>query len=106
MREAYSQEVSSCGFWPGNGGYGSAAFYAYAYPEPPNFGDAQIQTAGAFYDPQLKEFLLPYDAVRQAPDPDRALLRFLQETYAAAAESAGWNRAALERPPSGEMNAP
>src|SRR5205807_3143363 len=90
-REAYSREVSSCGFWPGNGGFGRPAFYSYAYPEPTNFGGARIETAGAFYDPQLKEFLLPYDAVRQASDPDRALLGFLQETYAAAADGAGWN---------------
>jgi Family of unknown function (DUF5996) len=96
MREAYSQEVSSCGFWPGNG-YGRAAFYSYAYPEPPNFGSARIQTTGAFYDPHLKEFLLPYEAVRRASDPDRTLMGFLQETYAAAADGAGWDRAALER---------
>ena len=99
MREAYSQEVSSCGFWPGNGGYGRAAFYSYAYPQPPNFDKARIQTLGAFWDPQLKEFLLPYDALRRAPDPDRTLMGFLQETYAAAADAAGWDRADLERAP-------
>jgi hypothetical protein len=99
MREAYSHEVSSAGFWPGNGGYGRAAFYSYAYPEPPNFDAARLQTAGAFYDPQLKEFVLPYDAVRQAHDPDQALMGFLQETYEAAADAAGWDRAALERAP-------
>ena len=99
MREAYSQEVSSCGFWPGNGGYGRAAFYSYAYPEPPNFNLKRIQPTGGFYDPQLKEFVLPYEAVRQASDPDRTLMGFLQETYNAAADGAGWDRAALERAP-------
>jgi hypothetical protein len=97
MREAYSHEVSSAGFWPGNGGYGRAAFYSYAYPEPPAFDAARLQTEGAFYDPQLKEFVLPYDAVRQAHDPDQAIMGFLQETYVAAADAAGWDRAALER---------
>jgi len=97
MREAYSHELSSCGFWPGNGGYGRAAFYSYAYPEPPNFATARMRTPGAFYDGQLKEFLLPYDAVRQAADPDRILMGFLEETYAAAADGARWGRAALER---------
>jgi Family of unknown function (DUF5996) len=99
MREAYSQEVSSCGFWPGNGGYGRAAFYSYAYPEPSNFDKARIQTTGGFYDPQLKEFVLPYDAVRHASDPDRTLMGFLQETYDAAADAAGWDRSDLERAP-------
>jgi hypothetical protein len=97
MREAYSHEVSSCGFWPGNGGYGRAAFYAYAYPEPPNFGSARMHTSGAFYDQQLKEFVLPYDAVRQADDPDGALMTFLQDTYVAVADNAAWVRASLER---------
>jgi hypothetical protein len=97
MREAYSHEVSSCGFWPGNGGYGRATFYAYAYPEPPAYATARLRTPGAFYDPQLKEFVLPYDAVRQATDPARTLLGFLHETYVAAADGAGWNRPALER---------
>ena len=98
MREAYSHEVSSCGFWPGNGGYGRAAFYVYAYPEPPGYGDARLRTAGAFYDRDLGQFILPYDAVREARDPDALLLGFLQETYEAAAERAGWDRQALERP--------
>jgi len=97
MREAYSHEVSSCGFWPGNGGYGRAAFYSYAYPEPANFSGAQLRTPGAFYDQQLKEFILTYEAVRQAENPDRTLMGFLQETYAAAADGAAWNRGALER---------
>ena len=98
MREAYSHEVSSCGFWPGNGGYGRAAFYSYAYPQPPGFESVQLRTPGAIYDPELKEFLLPYDAVRRAANPDEVLMGFLQETYAAAADAAGWDRAALERP--------
>jgi Family of unknown function (DUF5996) len=97
MREAYSHEVSSCGFWPGNGGYGRAAFYSYAYPEPPGFESVPLHTPGALYDRQMKEFLLPYDAVRGAADPERILMEFLQETYAAAADKAGWDRAALER---------
>jgi len=97
MREAYSHEVSSCGFWPGNGGYGRAAFYVYAYPEPPGYGETRLRTADAFYDTGLGQFILPYDAVRQARDPDALLLGFLQETYAAAADLAGWDRKALER---------
>jgi len=97
MREAYSHEVSSCGFWPGNGGYGRAAFYSYAYPEPPSFSGAKLCVPGGFFDQQLKEFILTYDAVRQAEDPDRTLMEFLQETYAAAADGAGWDRGALDR---------
>jgi Family of unknown function (DUF5996) len=98
MREAYSHEVSSCGFWPGNGGYGRAAFYVYAYPEPLGYADARLRTAEAFYDRDLGQFILPYDAVREACDPDALLLGFLQETYEAAADRAGWDRQALERP--------
>ena len=97
MQEAYSHEVSSCGFWPGNGGYGRAAFYSYAYPEPASFSGAKLRTPGAFYDAQLKEFVLPYDAMRRAADPDRALLEFFQDTYVAAADGAKWERKALER---------
>ena len=97
MAEAYSHEVSSCGFWPGNGGYGRAAFYVYAYPEPPGYGDAPLTTPEAFYDRGLGQFILPYDAVRQSPDPDTLLLGFLQETYEAAATRARWDRQALER---------
>jgi hypothetical protein len=97
MAEAYSHEVSSCGFWPGNGGYGRAAFYVYAYPEPAGYGDTPLRTAEAFYDKGLGQFILPYDAVRQARDPDALLLGFLQETYEAAADLARWDRAALER---------
>jgi hypothetical protein len=101
MAEAYSHEVSSCGFWPGNGGYGRAAFYVYAYPEPAGYGDTALATAQAFYDRGLGQFILPYDAVRRSDDPDALLLGFLQETYAAAADLAKWDRAALERQPRG-----
>ena len=97
MDEAYSHEVSSCGFWPGNGGYGSAAFYVYAYPEPADYGGTRLKTAEAAYDDNLGQFILPYDAVRQAHDPDALLLGFLQETYEAAAELGKWDRKALER---------
>ena len=98
MQEAYSHEVSSCGFWPGNGGFGRAAFYSYAYPEPPGFGQARINQEATFYDPDLGQFILPYDAVRQAASPDDEVMRYLQGTYAAAADLAGWDRAAVERP--------
>jgi uncharacterized protein DUF5996 len=97
MAEAYSHEVSSCGFWPGNGGYGKAAFYVYAYPEPPGYGSAHLRPTEAFYDKDLGQFILPYDAVRQSPDPDALLLRFLQETYEVAAALAHWDRQNLER---------
>jgi hypothetical protein len=97
MAEAYSHEVSSCGFWPGNGGYGRPAFYVYAYPEPVGYGDTRLNTPEAFYDKGLGQFILPYDAVRQWADPDALLLGFLQETYAAAATLAKWDRSALER---------
>jgi Family of unknown function (DUF5996) len=97
MREAYSHEVSSCGFWPGNGGYDQAAFYSYAYPEPPAFDHASVRPAGAFYDQGLGQFILPYDAVRLAEDPDHALMEFLQSTYEAAAGLAAWDRSGLER---------
>jgi hypothetical protein len=97
MQEAYSHEVSSCGFWPGNGGYGRAAFYVYAYPEPPDYGKAVLRTEGAFYDQGLGQFIMPYDAVRTAREPDALLLGFLQETYEAAADLAKWDRQALER---------
>jgi hypothetical protein len=97
MAEAYSHEVSSCGFWPGNGGYGRAAFYVYAYPEPADYGDTRLRTAEAFYDKGLGQFILPYDAVHQSEHPDKLLLGFLQETYVAAAELAKWDRETLER---------
>ena len=103
MAEAYSHEVSSCGFWPGNGGYGRAAFYVYAYPEPAGYGDTRLKTAKGFYDNGLGQFILPYDAVRQAADPDALLLGFLQETYEAAAELGKWDRKTLERQPVGAI---
>jgi hypothetical protein len=96
-REAYSHEVSSCGFWPGGGAVPDAAFYAYAYPEPDGFADARVQPDAAYYSPELREFVLPYDAVRAAASPDATLLAFLQATYEAAADLAQWDRAALER---------
>ncbi len=97
MAEAYSHECSSCGFWPGNGGFGAAAFYVYAYPEPAGYGDTRLSTVEASYNKDLGQFILPYDAVRRARDPDALLLGFLQETYAAAADLAKWDRAAVER---------
>ena len=95
-REAYSHEVSSAGFWPGDASLGGPAFYSYAYPAPPGFADAKVEPAAARFDAALGEFLLPYEAVRTAPDPDAALLAFLQSTYDAAADLAHWDRAALE----------
>ncbi|MDQ3140025.1 MAG: DUF5996 family protein [Pseudomonadota bacterium] len=97
-REAYSHEVSSAGFWPGGGlsGIEYPAFYSYAYPAPPGFGEAKIEPKDAVYSAELGEYLLPYDAVRTAPDPEAALLAFLQSTYRAAADLGGWDRAALE----------
>jgi hypothetical protein len=97
MLEAYSHEVSSCGFWPG--GDGEGLFYAYAYPEPPGFREAAVVPGEASYDEQLGEFVLPYEAVRTAAEPDGVLLAFLQSTYEAAADCGGWDRAALERRP-------
>lgn len=94
-REAYSDEVSSAGFWPGNDAYPEAAFYSYAYPEPPGFRDAKVPE-GAFFDTTLSEFILPYDTLRKAADPDALLLEFLEKTYIAAADAAKWDRAALE----------
>jgi hypothetical protein len=96
-REAYSEEVSSCGFWPGGGPIPYAAFYSYAYPEPPGFAAASIQPAGAFYSNDLREFILPYDIVRESESPDETLLEFLQTTYVAAADLAKWDRSSLER---------
>jgi len=96
VREAYSHEVSSAGFWPGGGGVDEPSFYAYAYPTPDGFASAKVEPAAARFDTALGEFLLPYEAVRAAADPDAALLAFLQTTYDAAADLAGWDRAALE----------
>jgi len=97
MLEAYSQEVSSCGYWPG--GAAEGAFYSYAYPEPPGYREAPVAPAEAFYDESLGEFLLPYEVVRSAADPGTTLLTFLDATYAAAADAGHWDRAALERTP-------
>jgi len=96
-REAYSHEVSSAGFWPGGGGIEYPAFYSYAYPLPNGFAKARVAPAGALWSNTLGEFVLPYAAVREADSPDELLLEFLQSTYDAAATSAGWDRAALER---------
>jgi hypothetical protein len=95
-REAYSHEVSSAGFWPGGPGFEEAAFYSYAYPTPAGFRDAAVQPAGAYFNESLGEFVLPYEAVRGARDPDAALLSFLETTYAAAANAAAWDRRMLE----------
>jgi hypothetical protein len=96
-REAYSHEVSSCGFWPGNGGFGHPAFYSYAYPQPAGFAEAAIAPPGAFYAKDLGEFILPYELVRQAERPRELLLEFLESTYSAAADLGKWDRALLER---------
>ncbi len=95
--EAYSHEVSSCGFWPGNGGYGKPAFYSYAYPGPKGFADAPLRPREAMFDSNLGEFVLDYDAVRSSSAPDVMLLEFFQSTYEAAANAAHWDRSALER---------
>ena len=99
IEEAYSHQVSSAGFWPGNGlgGREEAAFYAYAYPQPAGFEKYAVEPEAAFFHSGLSEFVLPYEAVRTAKDPDQALLSFLQSTYEAAARLADWNRRELER---------
>ena len=98
VREAYSHEVSSCGFWPGSEQMPQPAFYSYAYPEPEGFRTAEVGPGGAAYNTELREFILPYDDVRQASSPDLALLEFLQSSYEAAADFGAWDRSALERP--------
>jgi uncharacterized protein DUF5996 len=97
--EAYSHEVSSAGFWPGSGAIDYPAFYSYAYPEPAGFRATKVRPEAAFFSEALGEFVLPYDAVRLAAQPDQALLEFLQSTYEAAANAAKWDRAALECAP-------
>ncbi len=97
-REAYSHEVSSAGFWAGGEQYPRAVFYSYAYPEPAGFSSAKVSPSAAYYDDALREFVLPYDEMRKAASPDSALLEFLQSTYEAASDLAGWDRRALERP--------
>lgn len=96
MREAYSHEVISHGFWPGTGDM-DAAFYGYCAPEPPGFGDCKARPAAAFYSKDFKEFLLPYEAVRTASSPEKDLMAFLESTYEAGARLAHWDREALER---------
>jgi hypothetical protein len=96
-QEAYSHEVSSCGFWPGGGAIAYPAYYSYAYPEPHGFANARVKPNDAFYSQDLKEFIIPHDAVRKSSDPDATLLAFLQSTYEAAADLASWNRAELEK---------
>jgi hypothetical protein len=97
-REAYSDEVSSAGFWPGGGGTDFAAFYSYAYPAPKGFAEAQVAPTGAYFDRSLGEFLLPYDVVRESIDPKSTLMAFLESTYQAAADLGGWDREALDCP--------
>lgn len=97
MVEGYSHELSSCGFWPGGGAEG--AFYAYAYPEPAGYAEYLTEADGATYSTDGRLYLLPYENVRRAPDPDRTLLRFLQATYDAAAETGHWDRAGLDIDP-------
>jgi hypothetical protein len=99
-RDAYSHEVSSCGFWPGGGPIPYPAFYSYAYPEPAGFAEAPVEPGEAFYSTDLGEFILPYDVVRQAQSPDDTLLDFLQTTYEAAARLGKWERSLLEYVPS------
>ena len=102
-REAYSHEVSSCGFWAGGGPVAYPAYYSYAYPEPSGFPGAAVRPGQAFYSHDLKEFILPYDVVRNASDPDGTLLDFLESTYAAAADLGSWDRRELERSDSGPV---
>jgi uncharacterized protein DUF5996 len=96
-QEAYSHEVSSCGFWSGTAPVDYPAFYAYAYPEPTGFADAGVRPDGAFYSQDLREYILPYARVRESTKPDDTLSDFLQSTYEASADLAKWDRAALER---------
>jgi len=97
--EAYSHEVSSAGFWPGSGAIDYPAFYSYAYPEPAGFRTAKLRPDAAFFSEAVGEFILPYDAVRTAAEPDEVLLEFVQSSYEAAANAAKWDRDALECPP-------
>jgi hypothetical protein len=97
-REAYSHEVSSAGFWPGDGGTRFPAFYSYAYPAPSGFAEAPVAPGGAYFDKKLGEFLLPYDVVRKSTAPEKTLMSFLESTYQAAAELGRWDRGALDCP--------
>ena len=111
MEEAYSREVASMGWWPWDETHGPA-FYAYAYPEPAGYGSASVRPAGATYDPGMGEFILPYDAVRDSPDPDGSVQAFFQTTYQAAADLGGWDRSVVEpavipdRPPTHPWSVP
>jgi hypothetical protein len=96
MREGYSHELASCGFWPGGGEEGG--FYAYAYPEPPGYPERSVRPDAAAYTPG-GEYVLPYEAVASAAEPDQVLTGFLESTYAAAADLGGWDRSALETDP-------
>lgn len=95
--EAYSHEVSSCGFWPGGGDIDNPVYYSYAYPEPHGFKDSAILPKEAYYEKKMGEFVLPYETVRNSENPDRILMDFLESTYSAAATTAKWDRKALER---------
>lgn len=95
-REAYSHEVSSAGFWPGGGAVDFPAFYSYAYPGPAGYAEAKVSPKEAYFDKTLGEFLLPYDAVRRAPDPEASLMAFLESTYRAAADLGAWDIKSLE----------
>ena len=99
MREAYSRECSSCGFWPGSGAVQEPAFYAYAYPEPAGYREHPIHPDAAYYSDAMREHILPYDAVRRSGKPDAMLAEFFQSTYEAAADLGGWNRPELEHDP-------
>ncbi len=99
MVEAYSHECASAGFWPGSDALPEPAFYAYAYPEPPGYAQARVRPEAAYYHPDIREYVLPYEAVRTAPSPDALLLEFLQSAYEQAADLGRWDRAALDRPP-------
>jgi hypothetical protein len=99
MRDAYSHEVISHGFWPGNQTMPEPVIYAYAVPEPAGLKQSRVEPDAAFYHTELGEFILPYEAVRAAASPDKAVADFVESTYAAAATLGGWNRAALERAP-------
>lgn len=96
-QEAYSQEVCSCGFWPGNEAFPIAAFYSYIYPEPDSFKEANIKPQQAYYHQELREFILPYEAVQQADNPAAMLMDFLHSSYEAAADLAQWDRKSLEQ---------
>jgi hypothetical protein len=98
VREAYSHECISAGWWPGGGPVQEPSFYAYSYPEPAGFAEAPVQPEAAYYHPELREFILPYEAVRSAPNPERILLQFFQTTYEAGASLGNWDRKSLERP--------